>query len=136
MNVNATNAVASASTAAAGKTTAATPTLSYDSYLSLLLAELKNQDPTKPMDATQTVTQLATVSNVGQAVKLNNTLSSLLTATYLTQAEALIGKTVTSADGATQGEVASVAVGDADVSLILADGSTLALASGVRISGP
>ena len=42
------------------------------------MAEMKNQDPTQPMDPSQMVSQLATVSEVGQAVQTNTTLSSLL----------------------------------------------------------
>ena len=90
--------------------TAATQTLNYNDFLTLLMAEMKNQDPTQPMDPSQMVSQLATVSEVGQAVQTNTTLASLLTATSLTQAEQLIGRTVTSADGSTSGEVASVSV--------------------------
>ena len=74
------------------------------------MAEMKNQDPTQPMDPSQMVSQLATVSEVGQAVQTNTTLSSLLTATSLTQAEQLVGQTITSADGSTSGQVASVNV--------------------------
>ena len=86
------------------------PNLSYNDFLTLLMAEMKNQDPTQPMDPSQMVSQLATVSEVGQAVQTNTTLASLLTATSLAQAEQLIGPTVTSADGSTSGQVASVSV--------------------------
>jgi flagellar biosynthetic protein FliQ len=55
------------------------------------MAEMKNQDPTQPMDPSQMVSQLATVSEVGQAVQTNTTLNSLLTATSLSQAEQLVG---------------------------------------------
>ncbi len=55
------------------------------------MAEMKNQDPTQPMDPSTMVSQLATVSEVGQAVQTNTTLSSLLTASSLTQAENLVG---------------------------------------------
>ena len=71
---------ASASSAAASAT-AATQSLSYNDFLTLLMAEMKNQDPTQPMDPSQMVSQLATVSEVGQAVQTNTTLNSLLTAT-------------------------------------------------------
>ena len=74
------------------------------------MAEMKNQDPTQPMDPSQMVSQLATVSEVGQAVQTNTNLASLLTATSLTQAEQLVGQTITSSDGSTSGQVASVNV--------------------------
>jgi flagellar biosynthetic protein FliQ len=107
MTVNATTPVTSPSTSTASSAaSAATQSLSYNDFLTLLMAEMKNQDPTQPMDPSQMVSQLATVSEVGQAVQSNTTLASLLTATSLSQAEQLIGRTVTSADGSTSGEVA------------------------------
>ena len=102
-------AAASASTASSAAA-AATNSLSYNDFLTLLMAEMKNQDPTQPMDPSQMVSQLATVSEVGQAVQTNTNLTSLLTATSLTQAESLIGRTVTSSDGKISGQVASVSV--------------------------
>src|SRR5579862_3254876 len=113
MTVNATSPVGSpaASNSTASSATPSTQTLGYNDFLTLLMAEMKNQDPTQPMDPSQMVSQLATVSEVGQSVQTNSTLASLLTATSLGQAEQLIGKTVTSADGSTSGEVASVSVG-------------------------
>ena len=40
----------------------------YQSFLKLLVAQMKNQDPTDPMDSTQYVAQLAAFSQVEQAV--------------------------------------------------------------------
>src|SRR5271155_1980728 len=115
MTVNATTPVPSsaASSTASSTASAATQSLSYNDFLTLLMAEMKNQDPTQPMDPSQMVSQLATVSEVGQAVQTNTTLSSLLTATSLSQAEQLVGQTITSSDGTTSGEVASISVGSA-----------------------
>src|SRR5271155_3582329 len=100
--VSATTPVASTSAAVAP---AATNQLSYNDFLTLLMSELKNQDPTQPMDPGQMVSQLATVSEVGQAVQTNTTLASLLTSQSLSQAELLVGQNITSADGKTSGTV-------------------------------
>lgn len=108
--------------------------LDYNSFLTMLVTELKNQDPTKPMDPTEMVTQIATISNVGQAVQTNATLASLLTATSLNQAEQLIGKTATSLDGSTSGTVQSVTVDSSGATATLQDGSTIQLSNGVNIS--
>src|ERR1700752_3270053 len=78
----------------------------YQSFLTLLIAEMKNQDPTKPMDSTQYVAQLASFSQVEQSVQINNKLNELLTSQTISQADALIGRTITSADGTVTGEVA------------------------------
>ena len=41
-------------------TDASNASLNYDSFLKLLVAQMKNQDPTEPMDAAQQMAQLAT----------------------------------------------------------------------------
>jgi flagellar basal-body rod modification protein FlgD len=134
MTVNATSPVASpAASTTSSAASAATQSLSYNDFLTLLMAEMKNQDPTQPMDPSQMVFQLATVSEVGQAVQSNTTLASLLTATSLSQAEQLIGRTVTSADGSTSGEVASVSVGSAGAVATLTNGGTVSLANGASV---
>jgi len=88
----------------------------------------------KPLDPTQTVSQLATFSTVEQAVQTNALLSSLNGTAAVSQAGSLVGRTVTSSDGATRGVVTSVAVGDTGLTATLQDGRTLALGSGVTIS--
>src|ERR1700760_4592073 len=134
MTVNATPPVGSSgSTPTASSTTAATQTLGYNDFLTLLMAEMKNQDPTQPMDPSEMVSQLATVSEVGQSVQTNSTLNSLLTATSLSQAEQLIGQTITSPDGSTSGQVASVNVSSAGAVAILTDGATVSLANGASV---
>jgi flagellar basal-body rod modification protein FlgD len=129
---NAAGATNAATVATSARTSAA-PTLSYNSFLTLLMAELKNQDPTQPMDPSQMVSQLATISVVGQAVQTNSSLSSLLTSTSLTQAEQLIGKSLTSADGSTSGQVTSVTVNGSGATAILSNGQQVSLANGATV---
>jgi flagellar basal-body rod modification protein FlgD len=105
-------------------------TVDYDQFLQLLVVEMRNQDPTKPTDPTEHVSQLASFSAVEQQVKANSVLSSLLAA----EANQFIGKSVTSADGLTSGVVVSVAISaDNLVSATLRDGSTIVLGSGISI---
>jgi flagellar basal-body rod modification protein FlgD len=110
-----------------------TPTVDYNQFLTLLIAEIQNQDPTQPMDPTQSVTQLATISGVQQQMQANATLTSLLTNSSLSQAENLVGQTITSSDGTTSGTVASVNVGSSGSTATLTNGNTVALTSGVTI---
>mgnify|MGYP000871515225 CR=1 FL=1 len=49
----------------------------YQMFLKMLTAQMKNQDPLKPIDSTDYATQLATFSGVEQQVKTNQLLSSL-----------------------------------------------------------
>jgi flagellar basal-body rod modification protein FlgD len=67
-------------------------------FLTLLVAELKNQDPTQPTDPTQFVAQLAQFSTVEQLTQSNTTLTtiaqSLSSSQALGQYANMIGDTV------------------------------------------
>jgi flagellar basal-body rod modification protein FlgD len=109
-------------------------TLNYDSFLKLLVAQMKNQDPTDPVDASEQMSQLATFSGVEQAIKTNTHLENLIQETSLSQAASLIGKTVTSADGETTGVVKSVAVKSDGLTATLENGDTVVIQSGINVS--
>ncbi len=49
-----------------------------DSFLNLLTAQLKNQDPLSPMDSTEFTNQLVQFSGVEQAINTNTNLESLI----------------------------------------------------------
>lgn len=49
----------------------------YNKFLTLLTAQISNQDPLAPVDSTQFVAQLAQLSQVEQAVKTNSQLETL-----------------------------------------------------------
>jgi flagellar basal-body rod modification protein FlgD len=67
-------------------------------FLTLLLAELQNQDPTDPMDSAELTTQMATLSQMEQSIKTNDYLAAMTAyASSVNNAGAVscIGKTVT-----------------------------------------
>jgi len=49
----------------------------YNSFIKLLTAQVRNQDPLSPMDSTQFVEQLATFSSLEQLVNSNTALASI-----------------------------------------------------------
>lgn len=66
-------------------------------FLTLLVAQLENQDPLNPLDNTEITSQLSQMSTVQGIEQLNSKLSSLvesLADTQAVQASALIGNTV------------------------------------------
>ncbi|MEX3790089.1 flagellar hook assembly protein FlgD [Paraburkholderia sp. BR10923] len=68
-----------------------------NTFLQLLVAQLKNQDPTNPMDSSQMTSQLAQISTVQGISNLNTSLTSLstqLSASQQAQSALLIGSTV------------------------------------------
>ncbi|QKC95131.1 flagellar hook assembly protein FlgD [Mesorhizobium sp. NZP2298] len=105
----------------------------YQSFLKLLIAEMKNQDPTKPMDSTQYVAQLATFSQVEQSVQTNTKLDQIMQSSALSQADALIGRSITSADGKTTGIVSSVTLASSGLIAVLQDGTQIPVGAGVSI---
>lgn len=119
---------ASAADAAAKKTA-----LDYDTFLTLLVQQMKNQDPTDPMDATDQIAQLATFSQVEQTIKTNKNLELLLQSSNLTQAGSIIGRTLTNADNTLSGVVEEVKVTATGLTAVLTTGEELAVTSGVSI---
>ena len=77
------------------KTRLAGSELGEDAFMTLLLAQLKNQDPLKPMEDRDFIAQLAQFNSLNQLTQMNRTLSEMITTQSMAQASALIGKTVT-----------------------------------------
>jgi flagellar basal-body rod modification protein FlgD len=131
MEVQGTTAAPAAAQPKAAKTGSS---LNYEAFLQLLIAQMRNQDPTAPMDPTTQMAQLATFSQVEQAIKTNAKLDAMLTSSALSQADGIIGRTVTSADGHASGEAVALTVGAEGAVAILKDGTEVPLGAGVKIS--
>jgi flagellar basal-body rod modification protein FlgD len=127
-----TSAGTTAGSGQASSTTSAS--LNYDSFLKLLTAQMQFQDPTKPMDATQFIAQLASFSNVEQSIKTNSKLDSILVSQSLMQVDGLIDKYVTSMDGKITGQIKEVHIYSNGTVVKLNSGQELLLDAGVKIS--
>ncbi|MGY4643763.1 flagellar hook assembly protein FlgD [Cellulomonas sp. URHB0016] len=120
-------------TGAAGATgtNGSTPSKDLDkqAFLDLLVAQLRNQDPSSPMDSSQLMQQTTQLSVMESLVQLSKTQSESFALQMRTSAAELVGQQVTwtDADGADHTGVASavsyagpvpmVKIGDEDVSL-------------------
>jgi flagellar basal-body rod modification protein FlgD len=135
MSVDATSSVRSqGTTQTSDSTSAAKASLDYTAFLRLLIAELKNQDPTNPADPAEWMGQIASFSNVEQAIQTNSKLDALMTSMSLSQVDGLIGHTITSMETGASGTIAAVSIySDASVA-ILTDGTEMVLGNGVVIS--
>src|SRR3979409_940276 len=87
-------------------------TLGGTNFLTLMLAQLKHQDPTSPVDSNTFLTQLAQLSQVQGITQLNTSFSTLansLSPSQALQASSLLGHhvlvTSTTADLAANGTV-------------------------------
>jgi flagellar basal-body rod modification protein FlgD len=90
---NSANGNAAASAAAAASISA----LSVNDFLTLMTAQLQNQDPTQPLDPSTFVTQLAQFGTVSGIDAMQNSLSSLSSTLLANQAVSsvgLVGQTV------------------------------------------
>ena len=70
----------------------------FSNFLNLLMTQLKNQDPSSPMDANSFTTELVQFSGVEQQINTNASLAQLIQLTQaadVTQSSALLGKQVT-----------------------------------------
>jgi flagellar basal-body rod modification protein FlgD len=130
MNIDMTTTLPFGASQAAPKSKTA---VDYDSFLKLLIAQMKNQDPTEPMDSTQYVAQLATFSQVEQTVQSNTKLEQILQSSALSQADSIIGRTITSPDGSISGTVAEVRLASNGLIAVLADGAEVAVGPGVTV---
>jgi flagellar basal-body rod modification protein FlgD len=110
--------VSGTSTAA---TTTATPSVSRDdqmdkdTFLKLLVAQMRYQDPSNPADTTQFMSQTATFTQVEKLEQLTTQNAALLALQRSMSAGSLVGHTVSYTDDGGQkqtGTVTSVVLGD------------------------
>ncbi len=88
-----------ASTSAASTSNNALATLSgnFQNFLGLLMTQLKNQDPTSPLDTNQFTSQLVQFTGVSQQINTNASLTQLIQLTQsgqVMQSSSLVGKQV------------------------------------------
>lgn len=114
----------------------ATNQVDYQTFLKLLVAQMKNQDPLSPMESTEYVAQLATFSQVEQSIQMNRKLEDMLQNTTMAQAASLIGKEIESMDGTVKGTVMEVELYTDGIAAILENGEKIAMSAGVTIREP
>jgi flagellar basal-body rod modification protein FlgD len=116
---------------------AASASVGYNDFLQLLIAQMRNQDPTSPTDMAQYMSQFAQLSSVEQAIQTNAKLDTLLSTSALSQAEGLIGRTAafTSEDGQSSvGKIMSVHIIQGGAVATLDNGVQVQLGPGITIS--
>jgi flagellar basal-body rod modification protein FlgD len=109
-------------------------TLNYDTFLRLMLEQLKSQDPTDPVDQKESLAQLASFSTVEQTIKLNSKLEAMQQRFSAVEASALIGRKVSSLVTGETGIVVAVDVLPSGSVATLGTGRTISLSEGLRIT--
>jgi flagellar basal-body rod modification protein FlgD len=122
------------STDTSASAASASATLNYNDFLQLLIAQMKTQDPTQPMDASAQISQLASFSQVEQQITTNSHLETVLQNQMISQAASYVGKTVTSADATVTGVVSSVSVSSDAITATTTAGGTITIGPGIKVS--
>ena len=107
-------------TAGTGKTAGTGQTLDENAFLKLLVAQMKYQDPSKPMDASQMMSQTATYTQIEKLSALVDAQQNMISAQKMQAASAMVGRTVTftTSDGHTgTGVVASATLSGSEPTL-------------------
>lgn len=95
-----TAAAAAASSSGSSGSSAAMPQISQSDFLSLIIAQMKSQDPTQPADPNQFVNELASLSEVSGINNMDSSMGSLsssMQASQLLSGTSLIGHQVLTA---------------------------------------
>lgn len=122
---SATGSIASIQQTTDTKSTQARKSLAdnFDTFLTLLTTQLKNQDPSNPLDSNQFTQQLVSFTGVEQAIDTNKNLEKLIAMTQSTQindAVSYLGKIVQAS-----GNVGSLDNGEAHFHYHLDDSATV-----------
>ncbi|MCU0847031.1 MAG: flagellar hook assembly protein FlgD [Spirochaetes bacterium] len=105
--------------------------LGKEAFLKLLITELKHQDPTRPMEDKEFISQMAQFSSLEQMTNINKEMESMLKSTRSTEAFSLLGKRIEAFNPSTNIKTAGVVtsvinkegdirlkVGETEVSLV------------------
>jgi flagellar basal-body rod modification protein FlgD len=90
-------------TTGAGAPASPLKSLDENAFLKLLVAQMKYQDPSKPMDTNEMMAQTSTLTQVEKLGALLTAQQDLVSAQHIQTASALVGRTVsyTTPDGIT-----------------------------------
>ncbi len=98
--------------------------LGSEDFLQLLLTQLKNQDPTNPMDNKEILQQMSSLRMLESNTQLTEAIQDLTFKQQISSGAALLGRSVKAVGGAGQqvaGRVTGVLVAEDGISLTLLD---------------
>jgi len=102
-----------------------------DQFMSLLLAQMTNQNPLEPMNDTEMVNQMVSMNSLNELQKISKSITSLTQTNEFVSASALMDKSVTYLDSDSKtvtGTVTGVSLKNSEVYLTV-DDKSVALSS-------
>ena len=96
-------------------------TLDVNDFLKLMTVQLTSQDPMKPMEDTQFISQMASFTSLQQMRDLSANFKTFTAGQSINSAQNYLGKIVgvTSGDGSVTGEVTGITIRDGAPQLII-----------------
>lgn len=109
--------------------TAATSQSVRNEFLTLLVTQLRHQDPLEPVQQQDFLSQLAQFSTLEGIEGLNSNFSAMLAMQQLTQGAQLVGRAVVfnGPSGLEQGTITSVLLDDDQLSVVIDGGTVVSL---------
>ncbi|MEC8929751.1 MAG: flagellar hook capping FlgD N-terminal domain-containing protein [Verrucomicrobiota bacterium] len=115
-------------------------TLGQNEFLELLVTQMRNQDPMKPMSDTEFIAQMAEFSNLEQTKAMSSDITKLRQGNDFQQGTGLLGRYVRLSlgdSGFTNGVVTDLDVKDGEARIIVGDKAyTLDQVTAVRAESP
>jgi flagellar basal-body rod modification protein FlgD len=139
--VNTNTGAGSTSGAAAGASSLTAIAQQKDMFLKLLVAQLKNQDPSAPMDQKDMMAQMTQMSSVEQMGNMVASLQTLNFQSSVSQGVSMIGRPIDYASSTdidatiNSSTVTGVSTINGAVKLALADGTSIEPSLVVRVTG-
>ncbi|MGC4034170.1 MAG: flagellar hook capping FlgD N-terminal domain-containing protein [Tepidisphaeraceae bacterium] len=119
------------STSTTGSTTSTTKkSLTSEDFIQMMITQLQNQDPTEPTKSQDLLAQMSQIGSLQSSNDLQTSLKKMTLQNSLSNAAAMIGKTVAGKDANgedMQGIVTSVKVVDGNLSLQLDSGQSMSM---------
>ncbi len=96
--------------------------LGKDSFLQLMVSEMKNQDPLQPQDSNQFLNQLAQYTTMEQMMNIEQADTQMLQVNQLSFEHSLFGQTVSVTDSSGKtvtGQVTGIQLNNGDPQLVI-----------------
>jgi flagellar basal-body rod modification protein FlgD len=97
-------------------------------FMSLLLAQMKNQNPMEPMDDSAMISQMAQLNSLDELKKISESLSTMSSTNQFLSAATLIDKNITYMDAdneVAEGKVSGISMDGSNIYLTVGSASVL-----------
>ena len=134
---NTVNSLLNTSPAATSTTTDTKKSLQASDFIQMMVTQLQNQDPTEPTKSQDLLAQMSQIGSLQSSTELQSSLKTMTLQNSISNAAAMIGKSVTGKDedgSDMNGVVTSVKVVDGDLSLSLDSGKSMSLSNVTAIA--